>query len=144
MLSAKSFTPVSCSKCALCFHCSCCPSDPVSAWCLSSLDMEVSQGDIDAQRVPSKSLWRGIAQSYLDRKLHITTTAPTSLLFAKAVKTLRAMPEFPEPGRAVHTCCAYVFVICRHQTIGPRFLTWNFTFLVITQLVSECETASSC
>ena len=43
-----------------------------------------------------------IAQSYLDRKLHITTTALTSLLFAKAVKTLRAMPELPEPGCAVH------------------------------------------
>ena len=50
-----------------------------------------------AQRVSSSSLCLGMAQSYRELKLHITTTPTTSLMFATELKTLRAMPEFPDP-----------------------------------------------
>ena len=59
------------------FHCSCCTSDPCNDLCLSASDILVSQGEIVAHRVPSKFLCLGIAQSYRDKKLHITTTQPT-------------------------------------------------------------------
>ena len=61
----------------------------------------MSHGDIDAQRVSSRCLCLGMAQSYRELKLHITTTPSTSLMFATELKTLRAMPELPDPGLAV-------------------------------------------
>ena len=101
MASAKGLTPVSANSDDLRFQTSCWPSEPSSALCLSSSDIVVSQGDIDAQRVSSNTLCLGMAQSYLELKLHITTTISISLFCDTALNTLRAMPELPVPG----TCC---------------------------------------
>src|SRR5210317_214575 len=75
--SAKGFTPVSTNVSLLAFHTCCCVSDPDSSRNASSLPALVSQGDIDAHRVSSSNLCLGMAQSYRDRKLHITTTQST-------------------------------------------------------------------
>ena len=56
-----------------------------------------------AQRVPSSYLCLGMAQSYRELKLHITTPPSTSLIFATALQTLRAMPELPVTGFDVLT-----------------------------------------
>src|SRR5210317_1572404 len=103
MLSAKSFAPVSVNVSFLAFHTCCCATDEDNDLNASALPVLVSQGEIDAQRVPSKDLCLGMAQSYLERKLHITTTQSTSGLVDTALKTLRAIPEFPEPGDATQT-----------------------------------------
>src|SRR6056300_679288 len=100
MLSAKSFTPVSVNVSRLALQASCCVSDPARFLNASSFPVFVSHGDMDAHLVPSKNLCLGIAQSYLDRKLHITTTHSTSWLCATALNTLLAMPELPVPGYA--------------------------------------------
>ena len=76
--------------------------DPCIVMNACSFPALVSHGDIDAQRVSSNTLCLGMAQSYLERKLHMTITPFTFSLFATALKTRLAIPLFPEPGYAVH------------------------------------------
>src|SRR6056300_694814 len=91
MLSAKGFSPVSCMMSCLVLQCCVCVSDPCIVLNASSLPACVSHGEIDAHRVFSSTLCLGMAQSYLDRKLHITTTPFTSGCCLTALNTLLAI-----------------------------------------------------
>ena len=101
--SAKSLTPDSAKFSCLSFHCCDCASDPLIALNASSLPVFVSHGEMLAHLVPSSDLCLGIAQSYLERKLHITTTQRIFSFWDTALKTLLAIPLFPLPGYAAQT-----------------------------------------
>ena len=103
MLSAKGLTPVVAKVSLLVFHSSCCVSEPVITLNASSFPALVSHGEILAHLVSSSTRFLGIAQSYLDRKLHMTTTQSiSSPCLCNALNTLRAIPELPNPPFATH------------------------------------------
>src|SRR5210317_1007918 len=103
MASANPCTPVSLNRSLFVRQCSCCVSDPVMALYASSLPALVSHGDIEAHLVSSSTLCLGMAQSYLDGKLHMTMTPATSGFCDTALNVLLAIAEFPNPPNAVHT-----------------------------------------
>src|SRR6056300_736277 len=91
---------------------SCCICDWDSFSMASSCPALVSHGDKDTHLSRPNILCSGIAQSYLDGKLHITATAPMSFVLCRAVNTLLAMAWFPNPPTAVHT---YSMPACSHK-----------------------------
>ena len=130
MDSANCLTPVASNMSLRVRHCSFCVSDPASFLNASSLPLFVSHGDIEAQRVLYKSLCLGIAQSYRELKVHITTTPSISCKFATALNTLRAMAELPMPGLAV-------------QTYSPFALLWRYSWLAQVWLLGFLPSLSS-